>query len=223
MPIAGVGVQEPAGGLGWGMGGTSGGRHRLKNTWVSVPMGPGRWGVSRRSRCEGPPAGSSPDMSCCPVVLVPRGGDSDPRPAFISQPGPHHGHRSCPRGLVWAALSVQTCPCVSTPSSMKPSQPVLLQLHGGQNRPLCPLGQCGHRGSTQGGGIQQRVQVPLRPQGSWPKAQSMPTVPPPKVPALVTAPCTLTETTAPKPRVQDPTVRGHPLGDRASACRRLMG
>lgn len=99
-------------------------------------MGPGWWGVSRGSRCEGPPAGSSPDMNCCPVVLVLRGGDSDPRPAFISQPGPYHGHRSCPCRLVWAALSVQTCPCVSTPSSMKPSPPVPLQLHGGQNRPL---------------------------------------------------------------------------------------
>lgn len=69
-------MREPAGGPGGGTAGMSGGGHRQGSTWASVPCGP-RMGGSKRM--SGPPAGSAPDINCCPAVLGLRRG-----PAFHS-------------------------------------------------------------------------------------------------------------------------------------------
>lgn len=158
--------------------------------WAGSPHGPSGRG----------PAGGSPDKHYCPEVLVLRGGDPDPRLTPFAQPGPRHYHRSCPCRLIWAAQSVQTCPCVSLHGpcrmvgphlvAMKtkdPAQPHPSVAPCRSEQAIRLLGQRGHQGSRRGGGVQQRVQVPLGPPGSCPKAQSMPTVSPPKVPAPVTA------------------------------------
>ena len=176
------------------------------------PLGPGWQGQQER----GDPCQRSPgrELLSCRVLL--QGGDTHPRPAFCHSLGLCHCPWPCPCGLSWQlclldlSLHVPAWPLEDGGSTFSCHMKAKECRHS-LDHPL-PLAAPLRRGWATGPqgqwppgkqtGMWHPAKCPgaLGPQSSRPQAQRVTTMPPPKVPALGTAPqphWALAETTGP--------------------------